>query len=335
MKHTLPDQMTAVVLESYSGVAALKIEQRSVPKPGKNELLVKVAASPINPSDLAFLEGLYGRKASPPVIPGLEGSGTVVATGTGLLAKYFSGKKIACLAPPGGDGVWAEYMLTTPNYALPLLKTVDLEQGAMSVVNPLTALALLSIARKGGHKSIINTAAASSLGGMIQRVGQTEGIEVINIVRRPEQVELLKKADAAFVLDSSDPHFDRQLQDLCQEQGTRLAFDAVAGPITRRLLHAMPRDSKVTLYGGLSFEPAEAHPGHLIFENKRLDGFWLSSWLAKNNKIQNIQLWRQAQRMMATELHSSIRKKYPLEDVSAAVLDYQNHMTGGKVLIVP
>jgi NADPH:quinone reductase-like Zn-dependent oxidoreductase len=100
--------MTAVVLNSYSGAEALRVEQRPVPKPGKDEVLVKVAASPINPSDLAFLDGKYGFDNAPPVVPGGEGSGTVVAVGPGAMGRYFLGKRVACLRNGERDGTWLE-----------------------------------------------------------------------------------------------------------------------------------------------------------------------------------------------------------------------------------
>ncbi|NCF67045.1 MAG: alcohol dehydrogenase catalytic domain-containing protein [Chloroflexi bacterium] len=148
-RNQIPDQMTAVVLDSYAGVEALRVEKRLVPKPGDNEVLVKVAASPINPSDLAFLEGLYGFKKQTPVVPGFEGSGTVVAVGRGMMGRYLQGKRVACISQDKGDGVWAEYMVTSTGYALPLDQSVSLEQGAMSADNPLTAIAFMEIAKKG------------------------------------------------------------------------------------------------------------------------------------------------------------------------------------------
>ena len=105
--------MTAVVLDSYSGPDALRVEQRPVPKPGKDEILVKVAASPINPSDLAFLGGNYGFDKPPPVVPGGEGSGTVVAVGPGAMGRYFLGKRVACLSNGQRDGIWAEYVVAS------------------------------------------------------------------------------------------------------------------------------------------------------------------------------------------------------------------------------
>jgi NADPH2:quinone reductase len=100
-----PDQMTAVILDSYFDAEAPLVEQRPIPKPGDDEVLVKVSASTINPSDLAFLVGSYGFKSPPPVIPGGEGSGTVVAVGPGMMGRYFLGKRVACFQKPNGDGI--------------------------------------------------------------------------------------------------------------------------------------------------------------------------------------------------------------------------------------
>ncbi|NQV15979.1 zinc-binding dehydrogenase [bacterium] len=331
----LPDQMTAIVLDSYSGVAALRVEQRPVPKPKKNEVLVRVAASPINPSDLAFLEGLYGIEKKTPTIPGFEGSGTVVAAGNAFMGRYLIGKRVACIGRERGDGVWAEYMVTSTKYALPLADSVDLVQGAMSVINPLTAIALISMAKQAGQTAIINTAAASALGQMIDRLGRSEGLRVVNIVRREAQVEILKRVGAQLVLDSSETKFEQNLKEICQQQQIRLAFDAVAGSMTLHLIEALPPKSKVTIYGGLSFEAAQANPGQLIFQEKTVDGFWLTAWLAQKSLIQKMLIWRKAQKMLKNELKTEIRAKYPLEDAKKAVIDYQEHMTGGKVLFVP
>jgi len=336
MSHTkIPDQMTAVVLDSYAGVEALRVEERSVPKPGPSEVLVKVAASPINPSDLAFLEGFYGFKKPTPVVPGFEGSGTVVAVGSGMLGRYLKGKRVACISQGQGDGVWAEYMVTTTSLALPLDASVSLEQGAMSAVNPLTAMAFLALAKEGKHKIIVQTAAASTLGQMINRICQSEGIQVINIVRRETQVELLKKQGAKIVLDSSDSHFDQQLADACKQHQPHLAFDAVSGPLTLQVLGAMPSYSKVTVYGNLSYEPAQADPGQLIFQDKSIDGFWLTTWLGRKSFIQNLKLWQRAQKLLATDLKSEIRSQYPLSEVQNAIKEYQSQMTGGKFLLRP
>ena len=192
-KIEIPDTMTVAVLNSYSGADALSIEKRPIPKPGKNEVLVRVAFAPINPSDLATLKGQYGFNDPTPVVPGGEGSGEVVAAGPGLMSSYFQGKRVACTGWGSGGGVWSQYVVkSVKGGVLTLNRSLSLEQGAMSFINPLTASAFIDITKKGGHKSIMLTAAASSLGQMVNRLGRKEGIQIVNVVRRDAQVDLLK-----------------------------------------------------------------------------------------------------------------------------------------------
>lgn len=329
----IPEEMTVVILESYDGVSALRVERKPVPHPGPNEVLVKIAASPINPSDLAFLDGFYGTKPPTPVIAGFEGSGTVVATGKGMMAKYLNGKHVAAIGQ--GGGIWAEYANIPSTLALPLDRKISLEQGAMSVVNPLTAMAFLVSAKEGNHRTIIQSAAASALGQMVNRLCQNEGILVINLVRREAQVELLKSQGAKIVLNSNDPDFDNELREACHRHGAKLAFDAVAGPLTARILAAMPQGSKAIVYGALSYEPVFADPGQLIFQGKTIEGFWLTSWMGRKSFMGSLKLWRQIQKQLTTVFESEVRSQYPLLDVHKAIKEYQGQMTGGKVLLRP
>ena len=333
-KASFPDVMTVAILNDYSGAEALSIEQRPVPKPGKNEVLVKVAFSPINPSDLATLEGHYGFNDPTPIVPGGEGSGEVVAAGSGVMASYFRGKKVACAGWGTGGGVWSEYVVkSVKGGVLPLNRSLSLEQGAMSIVNPLTASSFIAIAKKGGHKTIALTAAASSLGQMVNRLGRSEGIRIINVVRRDAQVALLKAQGAGIVLNSSDSGFEEHLQDVCHQNNACLAFDAVAGQLTGQLLKAMPPNSKVTVFSALSRQAIQASPGQMIFENKSIDSFWLGPYISKQSIVKTMRLWKRAQQQIPGHLKSEIRKIYPLYEVKEAIHDYRGQMTGGKILL--
>ncbi|MCS7190092.1 MAG: alcohol dehydrogenase catalytic domain-containing protein, partial [Fimbriimonadales bacterium] len=181
----IPETMQAAVLHAYDGAPeSLRVETRPVPKPQQGQVLVKLAAAPINPSDLMFLKGLYGVLKPLPVVPGWEGAGRVVATGDDWLSRRLLGKRVACAAPNRHDGTWAEYMLTSATRCIPLIDSVSDEQGAMLIVNPLTAWALVDIARKEGRRAFVQTAAASALGRMILRLSQHFGLEGVHIVRR-------------------------------------------------------------------------------------------------------------------------------------------------------
>jgi len=329
---TIPDQMTAVVLDSYTGADGLRVERRSVPEPGPGEVLVKIAASPINPSDLAFLVGRYGFQKQTPVVPGLEGSGIVVAAGEGKMGGYLVGKRVACRSKDIGDGVWAEYFVTPAKGAQPLSADVSLEQGAMSGANPLTATAFVEIAKKAGHNTFILPAAAGALGQMVNHLAIDEGIEVINIVRRDDQVKVLKELGADIVINSSDPEFEQRLKEICHQKNARLAFDPIAGEFTSQLLNAMPHGSKVTVFGGLSGKHPLVTIDQLAFQSKSVDGFWLGPWLENKKALQMMMIWRKAQKLL---LNCEIRKEYPFQEVKKAVREYEDQMTGGKILLVP
>ena len=324
------------VLHSYEeGAESLRVEDRPVPRPGRGEVLVRIAAAPINPSDLAFVTGVYGIRKPLPVVPGLEGSGTVVATGGGLLARRLRGKRVACAASDQGDGTWAEYAVAPALACFPLPGGVSDEQGAMALVNPLGAWGLMEQARRRRARAVINTAAASQLGRMLLRLGQRFGITVVGVVRRAEQVALLRSLGATYVVNSAEPDFDAQLRDLCVRLDARLAFDAVGGDMTERLLGALPRGSRLTLYGGLATQPSPILPHHPIFEGKVLDGFWLPRWVASKNPLQLLLVQRSVLALLGTDLRSEVRDRVALEAARDALAAYTRDMTGGKLLLVP
>ena len=200
----------------------------------------------------------------------------MVSSNAGLYGRWLVGKRVACHAPEDGNGTWAEYMAVESGSVIPLIKEVTLEQGASLFVNPLTAWALLTMAKKEKHAGFVQTAAASALGQMIERLGRRWDMRSVNIVRRREQVELLQKSGAVHVLDSSEAGFDEQLRVLCERHHIRLAFDAVGGELSARVTSAMPKGSKTVVYGALAGKNCETNPASLIFEDKKIEGFWLS-----------------------------------------------------------
>ena len=330
--------MRALQLLAYDGrPESVAIADIPKPTPGPGEVLVKVAASPINPSDLAFLSGLYGFKKPLPATPGFEGSGTVVDNGSGLMAGYLRGKRVACTAadPKISGGMWAEYVVTSAQLCVPLAKHVTDDQAAMMLVNPLSAWALVDIARHRGDRAIVQTAAASALGRMVIRLCLRFQIPLINIVRRSDQVDLLRHEGSEHVLNSADPNFDDALRDLARKHSATVAFDAVAGELTARVLGAQPKHSRMLVYGGLSLSAVQIDPGSLIFEGKTVEGFWVSDWLARQSFVNKLRLSQRIQSLIATDLKSEVRAKVPLDQAAGAIQQYARNMTVGKILITP
>lgn len=330
-----PAMMRALELRSYDGrLDSLSVVMKPVARPAHGQVLVRMAAAPVNPSDLMFIRGLYGFKKKLPVVPGFEGSGVVVAGG-GLLGRALVGRRVACAALTSGDGTWAEYMVTSANLCMPLRRQVNAEQGATMLVNPLTAWALMERARVDQHRAVVQTAAASALGRMILRLGQRFAIPVVNVVRRKEQADLLRQLGAGHVVDSSDPQFDKVLRDLCCDLSATLAFDAVAGEMSGRLLRAMPRGGRVLVYGALSLQACQVDPASLIFEGKRLEGFWLSDWLRRKSLVGRIRIASRIQALLARDLKTEVQARVALEDAARGLEQYVGNMTAGKVLFVP
>jgi NADPH2:quinone reductase len=237
-----PEKMKAVL---YTGPGEIEYsaDTRAVTKPGPGQVLIKVEASVINPSDLYMMQGNYSGTFTYPLVPGSEGSGTVVASGGGMVAWMMMGKRVGFVrqAEAGGkytkDGAYAEYVVTTAMQCVTLDDSTSWEQGAGSFVNPITCVGLLDKAKEYKAPAVISTGAASQLGRMIIKYFKENGVETINVVRRKEQVELLQKeCGAEHVLDSTDENFDADLKAITKKLGANVCLEAVAGELTGRIM---------------------------------------------------------------------------------------------------
>ncbi len=306
-----------------------------VPRPQAGQVLIRMAAAPINPSDLGSLSGLsYSGKRQFPFTPGLEGSGTVIESGEGFMPRLLNGRRVACSAMLTGDGTWAEYMVTSAQLCIPLNRNVSFERGAMLLVNPLSALAILEIAQQGKHRAIVSTAAASALGAMILRLGKRRKVPVIHVVRRQAQVDWVRRLGGEYVLNSSDSDFVDQLRTLAHKLQATLLLDAISGSMTQQLAEAAPFGSTILLYSRLSDEACILDARTALVKDLHFDGWFLANWLGKKNLLQVLQLSQQAQSLLATDLQSPIHKRFPLAAAQKGLETYVNHMSAGKILLV-
>jgi NADPH:quinone reductase-like Zn-dependent oxidoreductase len=293
-----------------------------------------MAASPVNPSDLAFIKGGYGTRNAFPLIPGFEGSGTVVAAGSGILPRFLLGKRVSCATGAGAGGTWAEYVVAFATNCVPLPRHISLEQGAMAIVNPMTALAFFDMAKQDKHAAIVNTAASSALGKMVLRLGLRQRIPVIHIVRRQEQVDLLRSIGAQHVLLSTDSDFLIRFQNLSRELKATLILDAVGGGLSQQLFKAAPFGSTLIAYGFLSGEPSAIDTRFLAMDDKRIAGFFLPNWLRKKHPLALLKEVRKVRTLIGSDLATNIQKRFPLSAVSEAIDTSVKQATSGKVLLV-
>ena len=265
MTVTLPK--TALQLRSLlkeSGELELSLAEVPVPTPGPDEVLVRIEATPINPSDLGLLFAMAdlnsirqsGTVARPVinanVAPGIvkamaarlgqslpvgnEGAGTVVAAGSSAAAQALLGRRVAAL----GRAMYAQYRCLAVSECLPLPEGTTAAEGASCFVNPLTALGMVETMRRDGHTALVHTAAASNLGQMLNRICLKDGIGLVNIVRSAEQEQLLREQGAAHVCNSTAPTFMKDLDAALAATGATLAFDAIGGgPLAGQILQCM------------------------------------------------------------------------------------------------
>jgi len=333
MSHSIPATMHAIQLDKPNG--SLTLREIPVPHPQAGQVLIRMAAAPINPSDLGALSGFsYRGKRQFPFTPGLEGSGTVIEAGAGFMPRLLNGRRVACSALLTGDGTWAEYMVTSAQLCIPLNGNVSLEQGTMLLVNPLTALAMFEVAQRGKHRAIVSTAAASALGGMILRLAKRRNMPLIHVVRRQEQVDEVRQQGGENVLNSSDADFVEQLRTLAHKLQATLLLDAVSGSMTQQLANAAPFGSTILLYSRLSDEKCIIDAPTALSKDLHFDGWFLPNWLGKKNLVQTLQLSQQAQSLLGTDLQSPIHKRLPLAAAQKGLETYVNNMSAGKILLV-
>jgi NADPH2:quinone reductase len=367
-------QMFSTILDA--GELRLVLLEKETPRPEANQVLVKIEATPINPSDQGVMFGwsdLGNAKSSgtgketvltAPVsdqglrvmnarvgqaLPvGNEGAGTVVATGDSELAKSLEGKIVAVM----GGGMYGEYRCVDASSCLPLLEGHTAKDGASCFVNPLTALSMIETMNMEGHSALIHTAAASNLGKMLVRICQADGVELVNIVRKEEQADLLRDMGAKHVVNSSSESFMADLTDAIHATGATLAFDATGGgSLASDILSCMEaaaartpgaysiygsvKHKQVYLYGGLDTSATVLNRGYGMAWG--VGGWLLPNFLAKAG----LEVAARLRTRVANELKTTFASHYTNEisltealQVETAQRYYAKH-TGEKFLICP
>lgn len=311
------------------------------PPPAHGQVKVRMEASPINPSDEAFIRGQYGTAPVLPQIPGFEGVGRVVASGGGFKGRLFTGKRVAVLNAAGGN--WASETVVPASQVIPLSPRLSTEQAATFFVNPATALLLTRdvLPLKPGDW-LLQTAAGSCLGQMVVRLGQRFGFRTLSVVRSEHHVAPLRQLGGDRVVVFNAAHDPAQrLQSLVTEatggEPVLYAMDPVGGPTGSAVLSCLGRGSRFVAFGTLSDEPLSFSGRQLMTQQTTMQGFWLGHHMATRSLPFKLKLIRQLTRLvldgtLATTIHDSIG----LKDVPAACAA-KDHATGpssaGRTLI--
>lgn len=376
MANSIPD--TALQLRTLvksSGELELSLADVPVPTPGENDVLIRVEATPINPSDLGLLVGaadLSTAKASGtadrPVITakipevgmramggridqslavGNEGAGTVVAAGSSDAAQALMGKTVTGL---GGE-FYGEYRLLNVAQVMELPESASARDGASCFVNPLTALSFPETMRMEGHKALVHTAAASNLGQMLNKICIADGVDLVNIVRKPEQEKILRDLGAKYIVNSTSDSFMKDLIAALAETKATLGFDAIGGgPLTGQILTAMEAAAnmgaeysrygsadpkQVYIYGRLDLSPTIIPPG--VGMAWGTGGYLLTYFLQKIGADGRAKLRKRVMDELKTTFASHYTDEISLRDAlnPETLNNYNAKRTGEKFLINP
>lgn len=325
--------MKAIVCDHW-GEPEEVLQLRDVPDraAGRGEVRVRMIASPINPADLLMVRGQYGRQPSLPATPGFEGVG-VVESGSGLLARRVMGRRVAVLN--SGDGNWKEYVVLPARQAVPVPNELTDEQAATFFVNPASALAMTRyVLQVPPGAWLLQTAAGSTLGRMMIRLGKHYGFRTLNVVRRREQVDELMRLGGTAVVATNEESLPERVRELTEGEGVSFALDAVGGDTGSQAVGALGRGGKMLVYGTLSGEPLRVDPRTLMVGQKRIEGFWLSEWVRAQKPWTMLLLFRRIGKLMrAGVLVSDTSKSFPLSEIRTAVREAALPGRQGKVLL--
>ena len=325
--------MQSVRFQQFGNPAeVLRVEEVERPAPGAGQVLVRMRARPINPSDLLTVRGLYGSLPVPPATPGLEGMGEVAELGEGVTA-FRAGQRVI---PLGVAGTWQEFIVAPAAQLIPVPDSINDQTAAQFVVNPLTAwiMAVEELALRPGEW-LLQTAAGSTLGRVVLQIAKQRGFKTINVVRRREQAEELKAlgADACICTDEED--IPERVREITGNEGLKKAIDAVGGETGAGVVRALGRGGVMLVYGLLSGQPMPIDGGRMIFTSATVRGFLLGEWMRSAPPERQLSVTGEMLRAMATqEIVPPVEAEYPLSEILAAVEHSERPGRSGKVLLI-
>ncbi len=326
--------MKAAVFDRFGDPAeVLSVRDVPIPEPGPGQVRVRMIACPINPSDLLVVRGRYGVLPRLPATPGFEGVGIVDKAGPGLLGHWVEGKRVAAINSAGGN--WAEYAVIPARQARPIPADIPDEQAATFFVNPATVLALVRhVLKVPKGEWLLQSAAGSTLGKMIIKLGRHDGFKTINVVRRSEAKEELTRLGGDAVISSSEGPIDDQVRQITGGDGVRYALDPIGGETGTAVFRSLGSGGRLVVYGTLSGEPIQLDPRHLISGRKVVEGFWLGHWMRERSIPSNLLLFREIASLLRQGiLGSEIGCSFTLDEIGQALRQAEAQARGGKVLL--
>jgi mitochondrial enoyl-[acyl-carrier protein] reductase / trans-2-enoyl-CoA reductase len=328
--------MKAVQFKRF-GAAADVVEVVDIPEPappGSGEILIDILAAPINPSDFLNFQGRFG--AQPPKLPAIAGGeavGQIAALGSDVQHLKVGDRVLALVA---GRGNWCQRVKARATGVEALPERADVLQLAMMAVNPATAWHMLKrFVQLAPGEWVLQNAGNSAVGHNVIRIAKSMGLRTVSVVRRDEQVDLLRSEGAdAVVVDGDD--LQQRVRHAVSAEPIRLAFDAVAGNATAKLGQCLTAGGTVVIYGLLSSSDCVVAASDLVFRDVTLRGFWFTQWFETAPASERNEVYREIARMIQDGvIDVNIERTYPITQVKDALVHAARTERLGKVLLLP
>lgn len=323
--------MKSIVFEQTGKPAdILKATDVPLPEPGPNEVRIKVIASPINPSDVMFVQNLYGIRPQLPSGAGFEGMGVVDAVGEGVQME--TGTRVSFTSV----GTWAEYAIASHRTVIPVPDAIPDELAAQLFVNPFTAYAMVEDAAVPEGGWLMLTAAGSAFGKLVIQLCKGRGINTIGTVRQDDLNDELKALGLTAVINTETENLPARVKQLTDGNGVACVLDAVGGHTATEALKCLAKGGTMIIYGLLSMQDPSINAGLLIFRELTVKGFWLTDWMrrvdaeTRQDVAQNV-----IQLLSSGEFKLPVEATYSLDQIVEAVDHANRPGRWGKVLVKP
>lgn len=306
----------------------LQIQEKSLPEPGPGEVRVRVTACNINPSDIMYIQGLYGLRPELPGVGGFEAAGVVDKLGEGV--EFPVGTRVIFT----GLGVWQEYLVLPAKTLIPTPEGMSDEVACQAFVNPFTAYAMLQTAGLEQGQTLLLTAGGSAFSKFVIQLASAKGINVICTVRRDDVADALLALGAKAVINTARETLSKSIRALTEGQGVDVAFDAVGAEIGAEALASLRPGGTLWVYGLLSLQPIPMNSGIMIFKDLTVKGFWLSTWMAALSKEERFKVVGAVLSMLGKqELKVDVEKTYSLDDIVQATKHADAPGRTGKIIL--
>jgi NADPH:quinone reductase-like Zn-dependent oxidoreductase len=308
----------------------LYIAEKPLPQPPAGKVLIRVLASPVNPSDLSFVQGQYGIRPEFPSGAGFEGVGIIETLGEGVRLSVGSRVGFSTI------GAWGEYALADQQAIIPVPDTIPDDTAAQLFVNPFTAWAMVEESGVQPGEWLLITACGSAYGKLVIQLCKKKGIKTIGTVRHDDLNEDLQELGLNEVINTETENLPQRVRQITDNKGVKCVLDSVGGPTAEEAMKCIAQGGKMLIFGLLSRQNPRLEVSWMIFRELTIKGFWLSEWMRKADHQTRTEIAQNVIHWLASgEVVLPVEARYKLEDIKQAVEHAEAHGRWGKVLLTP